>query len=105
MGTPSWIPPRPQREWRDLTLHRRQLIQTASAEKNRVGKVLEEATGSWQRAFRRFRVSGPRMREALWEGQADAAQIASFAKARAKKKTPDRIAGGKSTAGRIITAG
>jgi hypothetical protein len=32
------------------------------------------------------------MREALWEGQADAAQIASFAKARAKKKTPDRIA-------------
>ena len=62
MGTASWIPRRPQRERRDLTRRRRQLIQTASAEKNRLGKVVENGHGSWAACFRTF--SGIRTTEA-----------------------------------------
>jgi transposase len=93
MLTPSFIPPRPQRELRDLTRRRRKLIQNASAEKNRVGKVLEDANiklGSVLSDV--FGVSGQLMLEALLEGKADAAQIAQFARAGAKKKIPDLIA-------------
>jgi len=49
MGTASWIPRRPQREWRDLMRRRRQLIQTASAEKTgwaRWWRTPREAVGS-----------------------------------------------------------
>jgi transposase len=93
MVTPSFIPPRPQRELRDLTRRRRKLIQLASAEKNRVGKVLEDANiklGSVLSDI--FGASGQLMLEALLEGKADAAQIAHFARARAKKKIPALIA-------------
>jgi transposase len=93
MVTPSFIPPRPQRELRDLTRRRRKLIQTASAEKNRGSKVLEDGNGKLGRVLSDvFGVSGQWMLEALLGGKADAAQIASFAKARAKKKIPDLIA-------------
>ena len=93
MVTPSFIPPRPLRELRDLTRRRRKLIQMASAEKNRVGKVLEDANiklGSVLSDI--FGVSGQLMLEALLEGKADAAQVAQFARARAKKKIPALIA-------------
>ena len=93
MVTPSFIPPRPQRELRDLTRRRRKLIQTASAEKNRVSKVLEDGNVKLGNVLSDvFGVSGQLMLEALLEGQADAAQIASFAKAQAKKKIPALIA-------------
>jgi len=93
MVTPSFIPPRPLRELRDLTRRRRKLIQTAAAEKNRVGKVLEDANiklGSVLSDI--FGVSGQLMLEALLEGKADAAQIAHFARASAKKKIPALMA-------------
>jgi len=93
MLTPSFIPPRPQRELRDLTRRRRKLIQNASAEKNRVGKVLEDANiklGSVLSDV--FGVSGQLMLEALLEGKADAAQMAQFARARARKKIPALLA-------------
>ena len=93
MVTPSFIPPRPQRELRDLTRRRRKLIQMASAEKNRVSKVLEDGNVKLGSVLSDvFGVSGQLMLEALLEGEADAAQIASFAKARAKKKIPALIA-------------
>lgn len=93
MVTPSFIPPRPQRELRDLTRRRRKLIQTASAEKNRVSKVLEDGNVKLGSVLSDvFGVSGQLMLEALLEGKADAARIASFAKARAKKKIPALIA-------------
>ena len=89
----SSFPPRPQRELRDLTRRRRKLIQTASAEKNRAGKVLEEGNGKLGSVLSDvFGVSGQRMLVALLEGTADAARIASFAKARPKKKIPALIA-------------
>jgi transposase len=93
MVTPSFIPPRPQRELRDLTRRRRKLIQTASAEKNRVSKVLEDGNVKLGSVLSDvFGVSGQLMLEALLEGKADAARIASFAKARAKKKIPALMA-------------
>jgi transposase len=93
MVTASFIPPRPQRELRDLTRRRRKLIEAASAEKNRIGKVMEDANvklGSVLSDI--FGVSGQLMLEALLEGKADAAQIAHFAKAGAKKKIPELMA-------------
>lgn len=93
MVTPSFIPPRPQRELRDLTRRRRKLIQAASAEKNRVGKVLEDANvklGSVLSDI--FGVSGQLMLEALLAGRAGAPEIAEFARASARKKIPDIIA-------------
>jgi len=93
MVTPSFIPPRPQRELRDLTRRRRKLIQSAAAEKNRVSKVLEDANvkiGSVLSDV--FGVSGQLMLEALLEGKADAAEVACFAKRRAKQKLPSIIA-------------
>jgi transposase len=90
MVTASFIPPRPQRELRDLTRRRRKLIEAASAEKNRIGKVMEDANvklGSVLSDI--FGVSGQLMLEALLEGKADAAEMARFAQASAKKKIPE----------------
>jgi Transposase and inactivated derivatives len=39
---PSFIPPREQRELRDLTRYRRKLIETVSANKNRIIRTLED---------------------------------------------------------------
>ena len=39
---PSYIPPREQRELRDLTRYRTKLIQQAASEKNRIVRVLED---------------------------------------------------------------
>jgi transposase len=93
MVTPSFIPPRWQRELRDMTRRRRKMIQAAAAEKNRVGKVLEDANiklGSVLSDV--FGVSGQLMLEALLKGQGDAAEVAGMAKASAKKKIPEIIA-------------
>lgn len=93
MVTPSFIPPRPQRELRDLTRRRRKLIQTASSEKNRVEKILEDANVKLSSVLSDlFGVSGQRMLEALLENKGDAAQIAQLARCRAKKKIPEIIA-------------
>jgi len=43
MVTPSFIPPRPQRELRDLTRRRKKMLSAATSEKNRIAKVLEDA--------------------------------------------------------------
>lgn len=39
---PSYIPPKEQRQLRDLTRYRNKLIQTMAAEKNRMMRVLED---------------------------------------------------------------
>jgi transposase len=93
MITPSFIPPRAQRELRDLTRRRKKLIQTATGEKNRVDKVLQDANVKLSDVLSDiFGVSGQLMLESLLEGKADAAAIAAFAKAGAKKKIPQIIA-------------
>jgi hypothetical protein len=40
---PSFIPPKPVRNLRDLTRRCRQLLQDATSERNRVQKILEDA--------------------------------------------------------------
>jgi transposase len=93
MVTPSFIPPRWQRELRDLTRRRRKLIQNAGAEKNRVGKVLEDANVKLGSVLSDvFGVSGQLMLEALLDGKADPEAIAQFAKAGARKKIPEIMA-------------
>lgn len=93
MVTPSFIPPRPQRELRDLTRRRKKMLSAAISEKNRIAKVLEDANvklGSVLSDL--FGVSGQLMLESLLEGKAQPEEIAAFAKGTAKKKIPQLIA-------------
>ncbi len=86
---PSFIPPRAIRELRDLTRRRKKLLAAATAEKNRVQKVLEDANVKLGNVLSDvFGVSGQLMLDALLKGQAQPAEIAQFAQRGAKKKIP-----------------
>jgi transposase len=90
---PSFIPPRPIRELRDLTRRRKRLLGDATSERNRVQKVLEDANVKLGNELSDvFGASGQLMLDALLEGKAGAEQIARFAKGKAKKKIPRIIA-------------
>lgn len=90
---PSFIPPRPLRELRDLTRRRERLNGAGSAEKNRVQKVLEDANVKLGNVLTDvFGVSGQLMLDALLKGEAKPEEIAQFARKRAKKKIPEIIA-------------
>ena len=89
---PSFIPPRAIRELRDLTRRRKRLLGDATAEKNRVQKVLEDAKVKRGNVLTDvFGVSGQLMLDALREGKAQPDEIAQFAKRGAKKKIPEII--------------
>jgi transposase len=93
MVTPSFIPPRPQRELRDLTRRRKKMIQAATSEKNRVQKILEDANVKLGSVLSDvFGVSGQLMLDALLKGNPDTAAIAAFARRRAKTKIPEIVA-------------
>jgi len=90
---PSFIPPRPIRELRDLTRRRARLKGAGTAEKNRVQKVLEDANVKIGNVLSDvFGVSGQLMLERLLEGKAKPEEIAQLARSRAKKKIPEIIA-------------
>jgi transposase len=90
---PSFIPPRPIRELRDLTRRRKRLLSAATSEKNRVQKILEDANVKLGNVLSDvFGVSGQLMLEELLKGEAGPKQIAALAKCRAKKKIPQIIA-------------
>ena len=87
---PSFIPPRPIRELRDLTRRRKRLLSNRTAEKNRIQKVLEDANVKLGNVLSDvFGVSGQLMLEALLKGNAEPAEIAQFAKGRAQRKIPE----------------
>jgi len=93
MITASFIPPRPQRELRDLTRRRKKIIQAATGEKNRVDKMLQDANVKLSDALSDiFGVSGQLMLESLLKGNTDPAAIAVFAKGKAKKRIPQIMA-------------
>lgn len=93
MIQPSFIPPRPIRELRDLTRRRKRMLGNATAEKNRVQKVLEDANVKLGNVLSDvFGVSGQLMLDALLRGEAQPEEIAQFAKRRARQKIPDIIA-------------
>ncbi len=86
---PSFIPPRPTRELRDLTRQRTQLINERTAVINRIQKVLEDANvklGSV--ASNALGVSGRLMIEAIIRGEYDPVKLADLARSRLRKKIP-----------------
>jgi transposase len=85
----SFVPPAPIRELRDLTRYRKRLIQTHTAEQQRLQKVLEDAGIKLDSvASDVLGVSGRLMLRALIGGERDADELADLAKAGLRKKIP-----------------
>jgi transposase len=86
----SFIPPRPQRELRDLTRHRTQLVEEKTRTANRVQKVLEDANIKLASvATDILGVSGRAMLQALIEGEEDPVKLADCAQRKLRGKIPE----------------
>lgn len=94
---PSFIPPRPTREQRDLTRYRKSVIEERGREVQRLHKVLEDAGVKLSSvASSVLTQSGREMIDALIAGQRDPAALAEMAKGRMRSKIPqlkDALAG------------
>ncbi|HUH68222.1 MAG TPA: IS110 family transposase [Mycobacterium sp.] len=87
MLRPSFVPPKPIRQLRDLTRYRIDLLGARTAEKNRVEKLLEDACIKLSVvASDIFGVSGRAMMAALIAGQRDPKVLAQLARARMRAK-------------------
>lgn len=86
----SFIPPRPQRELRDLTRHRTQLVEEKARTVNRLHKVLEDANLKLASvASDLLGVSGRAILERLIEGEQDPVKLADFAQRKLRGKIPE----------------
>lgn len=86
---PSFIPPAPIRELRELTRYRTTLIHERTAEVNRLHKVLECANIKLGAvASEVMGVSGRAMLDALLAGERDPEVLANLAKGRLRQKLP-----------------
>ncbi|HYY78590.1 MAG TPA: IS110 family transposase [Actinomycetes bacterium] len=84
---PSFVPPAPIRQLRDLTRYRADLVAVRTAEKNRVDKLLEDAQIKLSVvASDIFGVSGRAMLAALVAGQRDPNTLAELARASLRAK-------------------
>jgi transposase len=93
MIRPSFVPPRAQRELRDLTRRRKQMVRAAAEERNRVQKVLEDANVKIGDVLSDvFGLSGQLMLEALVAGTSSALEVAELARGNARKKLADLAA-------------
>ncbi|WP_431904976.1 IS110 family transposase [Nonomuraea sp. bgisy101] len=89
MIRPSFVPPPQIRRLRDLTRYRVDLVGAATAEKNRVEKLLEDAHIKLSVvASDIFGVSGRAMLKALIAGQRDPKALAQMARTRMRTKIP-----------------
>jgi transposase len=87
MLRPSFVPPKPIRQVRDLTRYRIDLVGARTAEKNRVEKLLEDACIKLSVvAADIFGVSGRAMMAALIDGQRDPKVLAQLARSRMRAK-------------------
>lgn len=87
MLRPSFVPPRPIRQLRDLTRYRIDLVGARTAEKNRVEKLLEDACIKLSVvASDIFGVSGREMMAALIAGERDPKVLAQLARSRMRSK-------------------
>jgi transposase len=85
----SFVPPAPIRELRDLTRHRRVLIEERTRAANRLHKLLQDAGIKLASvATNILGVSGRAMLEALVHGTTDPAVLADLARGRLRKKLP-----------------
>ena len=83
----SFIPERPQRELRELTRHRRTLVQERSRVANRIQKLLEGANIKLSAvATDVLGASGRAMLAALADGETDPKALASLARGRLREK-------------------
>jgi transposase len=86
----SFVPDTPQRQLRELTRQRRQLIQTRASVVNRIQKVLEDGNIKLASvATDVLGVSGRAMLEALVAGQDDPEALADMARRRLGAKIPE----------------
>jgi transposase len=86
----SFIPPRPQRDLRDLTRHRAQLVAEQTRIANRIHKTLEDANvklGSVASDI--LGKSGRDMIHAIMRGEDDPQKMAELARARLRAKIPE----------------
>jgi transposase len=87
---PSFVPPKPIRELRDLTRYRRKLVESQTAERNRLLKLLETTNIKLASvACDVFGVSGQLMLKALLEGKSSPQEMAQLAKRRLRSKIPE----------------
>lgn len=87
---PSFIPPRPTREQRDLTRYRKSVIEERGRETQRLHKVLEDAGVKLSSvASKVLTKSGREMIDALIAGQRDPQVLAEMAKGRMRSKIPE----------------
>jgi transposase len=87
MLRPSFVPPRPIRQLRDVTRYRADLVGVRTAEKQRVEKLLEDAQIKLSVvASDIFGVSGRAMLQALVAGERDPERLAQLARARMRAK-------------------
>jgi transposase len=87
MLRPSFVPPRPIRQLRDLTRYRADLVAARTAEKQRVEKLLEDAQIKLSVvASDIFGVSGRAMLAALLAGERDPKVLAQLARTRLRAK-------------------
>jgi transposase len=87
---PSFVPPRPIRQLRDLTRYRKVVIQERTREAQRLEKVLEDAGIKLSSvATDILGVSGRAMLAALIGGSCDPAAMAELAKGRLRVKLPE----------------
>jgi transposase len=89
MIRPSFVPPPPIRELRELTRYRRTQIDARAAEIQRLEKVLQDAGIKLTSvASRVLTQSGRAMIEALIAGERDGARLAELAKGKLRPKIP-----------------
>ena len=86
---PSFIPPLPIRELRDLTRYRESLVRERTALANRIQKLIESANVKLgQVASDALGASGKKMLRALAVGETDAEQMSRLAQGVLKRKQP-----------------
>ncbi len=87
---PSFIPPAPIRELRELTRYRKSLIGERAQEANRLHKVLETANIKLGMvATDVLGTSGRRMLEAILSGERDPEVLSEFAMGKLRRKLPE----------------
>jgi len=85
----SFIPPRSQRELRDLTRHRTQLVEVMARAANRIHKVLQDTNIKLSSvATDVLGASGRAMLEALITGEEDPVKLADLAQRKLRGKIP-----------------
>ena len=86
----SFVPPKPLRRLRELLRYRRKLMESRTAERNRLLKLLETANIKLASvASNVFGVSGRLMLQALLDGGATPSAMAALAQGRLRKKMAD----------------